>query len=206
MVVIYVHQHDNGDAMMEENADMLVKYLRVDSALLVQPTNCVATQINTNTLSGKIATKLPYANPYKKRDNIRGFKNLATKDCRPKPGTIDIFLPTPDYQGNAGVAYLYTQFQAQSFYFEYCYKNLIDEEYWSELKKDKLGNRLVNFRKCLLKLRDELVTNPSLTKYTTVVFPPRLGMEYNQAIIAFSRDILLKGKNIKCVICNPQYE
>lgn len=194
---------------MIQQMDMLQHFSTEKVAIIVQQTNCVATKVHKGYLSDHIVRKLPFANPYKHRQNLRGFANLAAEPYRPKLGTVDIFKPK---QGNyATVACLNAQFKMggpNSLYFTQS-THAIDSSYWEEASKDTAKQRFVNFQMCLRELQRLLSSDPDFGVYKYVAFPQFIGCgaakgnwtDYLSAISSFTEAMKIERPDIKCIIC-----
>lgn len=55
---------------------------------LMQQCNCISTA--PHGLSGAVAAKFPWADPYRRRRKLNG-RNCAVPEHRPEPGTVDVF-------------------------------------------------------------------------------------------------------------------
>lgn len=191
-------------------ADMLEKYSAAETAIIVQQTNSVATRTHGGYLSGHIARRLPFADPYRRRQNLKGLNNLAAEPHRPKPGTVSVL------KGGAGataVACFHAQFKMgtqDSTYFKHS-KNahLIDDAYWREAGRDTAERRLANFGACLERLKESLLYDPEFLKYNHVVFPFLIGCgaakgnwpDYLAALASFGDDVTRARPEVNCVVC-----
>ena len=102
--------------------------------VLAYITNCVA--VKSHGLSKTIARCFPHSVVYEKRTPVQNRKNLATPECRPTPGTIEIF------EGDVTVICMHAI---------YLYGHLGEYPGPKDFT-DNAENRLMWFRECLDKI------------------------------------------------------
>ena len=155
-----------------EQVGDIVEHYNFSSCLIVQLNNCVSRKLHPHSFSWNLGMQYTYSNLYQHR--ITGpYPNLASEECRPLPGSVQIFH-SPFERKGPSFACLYGQYKMgkeNSTY--YLNSSKVDAHYvYMSLYKDTYGHRLQYFNLSLNKLAKKLL---SLQFIDSVIFPKYIG-------------------------------
>ena len=158
------------------SGDITKKFTK-NTDMIVHITNCVAMMPRQNSLGYSLATKFPYSNPYKDRIGI--FKNLAHKDSRPQPGTVQFCFPT-NHESGPIIANCFAQYRMGNYKSNYYMNSTkVDENYKNmSVNCDTYPDRLKYFNQCIFEKIIPFLLGEDKEKkqeIRNIVFPENIG-------------------------------
>ena len=202
---------ETGTMVYEVYGDMTTKYTK-STDMLVHIVNCVAMIPRKNSLCHSIIKRYGYSNVYAKRKAL--LRNLAHKDSRPTPGTVEFSFPA-DGSPDMGpiVANCFSQYRMGNFKSQYYMNSMnVDKEYVTMSRlRDTYWHRLEYFKMCVFnEIIPFIIKKEKIVK--RIVFPKYIGCgvadgkwpDYHNVIVKLEKKLSSYGisvfivqKNIK---------